>query len=48
MNKDTIVEKLKEYTSSKEKIIFAFLFESLARDKARNKRRFGHISISYL
>ncbi|WP_213973837.1 nucleotidyltransferase domain-containing protein, partial [Tepidanaerobacter acetatoxydans] len=36
MNKDTIVEKLKAYTSSKEKIVFAFLFGSLARDKAGN------------
>jgi len=36
MNKDTIVEKLKAYTSSKERIVFAFLFGSLARDKARN------------
>ncbi|MDD4569490.1 MAG: hypothetical protein PHE70_05135 [Tepidanaerobacteraceae bacterium] len=34
MNKDKIIEKLKTYTSSEEKIVFAFLFRSLAKGKA--------------
>ncbi len=34
MNKNKIIEKLKTYTSSKEKIVFAFLFGSLAKGKA--------------
>lgn len=34
MNRDKIIENLKSYTSSKDKIVFAYLFGSLARGES--------------